>query len=460
MATRAFGIWVSFTFGIADAIRGVSFADNSKYAGTGGLFRCLADGSVFPISVVNDDFCDCTDGTDEPGTSACAGHRGTLFYCPNEGSAASYLYASRVNDGICDCCDGSDEWLREEVACPNQCKEEGDVMRKEQGMREAERQRGLDIRQRLMESLIGERRNLQQDLVLYQTALVDLEAAESLAAAALESTRKDPLREHVPNSSDQRSDPAINHVALAADDASMGTSEEVVGAGVSEYAKWMEGSESSLGNTEADIVVTPKPSQAPSDKEESSSARRRRRSKNPFRLIWSQATEFVSGIARRVMRSPAERAIDRAKKAHDNALKRLEEQRRQIHDVEKRLKELTVDDDQLAYASLAGRCITNKFTEYNYEICFFKNAKQDSTPLGNWLRWESPGVALFTNGRRCPRGPPRSIRVTLRCGASEEIEDVSEPSRCAYEATIAHPAACSDVPLGADAGPRLPTEEL
>lgn len=33
--------------------------------------------------------------------------------------------SSRVNDNICDCCDGSDEWLtrnRSSVKCPNTCK--------------------------------------------------------------------------------------------------------------------------------------------------------------------------------------------------------------------------------------------------------------------------------------------------------------------------------------------------
>lgn len=32
--------------------------------------------------------------------------------------------SSRVNDNICDCCDGSDEWLtrnRSSVNCPNTC---------------------------------------------------------------------------------------------------------------------------------------------------------------------------------------------------------------------------------------------------------------------------------------------------------------------------------------------------
>jgi protein kinase C substrate 80K-H len=57
---------------------------------------------------LNDDYCDCSDGSDEPLTSACS-HllvRKETFPC-RDGSGA--IYASRIRDGIRDCADGSDE---------------------------------------------------------------------------------------------------------------------------------------------------------------------------------------------------------------------------------------------------------------------------------------------------------------------------------------------------------------
>jgi hypothetical protein len=57
---------------------------------------------------IDDNYCDCADGSDEPNTSACSNIlvQKASFLCKN-GTGA--IYASRVRDGIQDCPDGSDE---------------------------------------------------------------------------------------------------------------------------------------------------------------------------------------------------------------------------------------------------------------------------------------------------------------------------------------------------------------
>lgn len=78
---------------------------NSKFD-----FQCLNNPHL--QGVLNDDFCDCPDGSDEPLTSACShllvGLK--LFSCTGTSTGETIkLFPSRIQDGVVDCQDGSDE---------------------------------------------------------------------------------------------------------------------------------------------------------------------------------------------------------------------------------------------------------------------------------------------------------------------------------------------------------------
>jgi len=118
------------------------------------LFTCSDGlGNSMPFELVNDNYCDCVDGSDESETAACSGLESreasrhskqgsrrwfpssAVFPIPEPEVAATFactrlapgvpprrIFRGRVGDGVCDCCDGADEaHAIPSTHCPDTC---------------------------------------------------------------------------------------------------------------------------------------------------------------------------------------------------------------------------------------------------------------------------------------------------------------------------------------------------
>ncbi|KAL5606496.1 hypothetical protein BROUX41_002902 [Berkeleyomyces rouxiae] len=176
-------------------------------------FACInyPDIKINPTQV-NDNSCDCPDGSDEPGTAACAkldvlsppqplpdAASGTTqttnalpgFWCANSGHIGSYVPFMFVNDGVCDydlCCDGSEEWSGAGgVKCPNKCAEIG----KEFRAKVAEKQAALDRALKQKQEILNDAQKLRLEITQRIAALQQELKSEEQKRDELEQKRND-----------------------------------------------------------------------------------------------------------------------------------------------------------------------------------------------------------------------------------------------------------------------------
>ncbi|RYO78736.1 hypothetical protein DL766_000557 [Monosporascus sp. MC13-8B] len=165
-------------------------------------FTCIGHPSItIPSSRVNDNSCDCPDGSDEPGTAACAyidplsppqplpaslsGTTNTSnalpgFWCENKGHIGAYVPFFYVNDGVCDydlCCDGTEEYGNKGgVTCENRCDEIGKEWRRVEKERKEKAERANKRRRTVVKEAKQLRRNVEAKIGSLENEIKELEA--------------------------------------------------------------------------------------------------------------------------------------------------------------------------------------------------------------------------------------------------------------------------------------------
>ncbi|XP_039810295.1 glucosidase 2 subunit beta-like isoform X2 [Panicum virgatum] len=520
----------------------------------GGVIKCRDGSGKFSRDQLNDDFCDCPDGTDEPGTSACPEGK---FYCKNAGHTPITIFSSRVNDGICDCCDGSDEY-DSNVTCKNTCWEAGKVARDKLKKKIATYKSGVVIRKQEVErakeafakdetelaKLKGEEKLLQGlvDKLKEQKKLIEKaeeeerlrkekeekrikEEAEKKATVekeAQDASQEADSKETVPPVQEDESKVGEQHDGHATDhdnhvpesrisveqetssDNPEGLSREELGRMVA--SRWTGESVNEVSKDDKkgheDVHEIPEPAEEASEDEleipepaeesyggyhseveddrhkyddeefnesedeyadehvESYKSDDDQKGGHHSDLTATGHSSWMDKIQQTVQnvlqkfnffKTPVDLSeASRVRKEYDDASSKLSKIQSKISTLTEKLKHDFGKDKE--FYSFYDQCFESKEGKYTYKVCAYKKATQaeghSSTNLGCWDKFEeSYRVMQFSNGDRCWNGPDRSLKVRLRCGLSNELNDVDEPSRCEYVAVLSTPALCVEEKL-------------
>ncbi|KAJ8416434.1 hypothetical protein AAFF_G00357220 [Aldrovandia affinis] len=416
-------------------IRGISLAYRRFYKEKKS-FLCIDGSKLIPFERVNDDYCDCLDGSDEPGTAACTNGR---FYCINHGFRPHYIQSSRVNDGICDCCDASDEY-NSRMRCLNTCRDLGQRERAEVEDQIRAVNEGLHLKRQLIKEGI----NIWQEK---QSQLRDLQRVAKELRTKLEAHRKRKLNAEglmgllkpkgdVAGKKKGRESPADVFQELDFNKDDSVTVDEV-------QANIVNRGDEERGLTEEEAVAL--------------LGGHRQADLSLFReTLWKNLKSDDGVKMKADPRSDEDPSIN-AEESAAASLKTIEEAyenvRMEIRDLEESLSTDYGTDKEFMY--LQSQCFELTVYEYTYVLCPFNQVTQKSSTgtevsLGKWLSWTGRpgnhyGRMQFDRGEPCWQGPARSTLVTLTCGTETALRSVKEPSKCQYIMELQTPVACQQL---------------
>lgn len=466
-------------------------------------FTCLDGSLTIPFLQVNDDYCDCPDGTDEPGTSACP--QG-MFYCTNAGHRPLNIPSSRVNDGICDCCDASDEYAFPNSKCVNNCNELGRSARIEAQKKAQLLKLGAQIRAELSQKGVLLKQEKKEKLVLLNKDKTAAELIknekesikkeiEDLENQALEQYRI--LEEEQKRQKQEEENLKFKQEALDAfklfdsnEDDKLDISElqtrptfdrDRDGVITDEEAKYFLDDHTELNFDDFFNVAWPKikpfhmlnagmfkpPREATEAEEMTEDDEQIEEPDTHDDVEHEDGHEEEEDTQPETEAEPTEEPEPKIE--YDEETKKLIEQaneaRTSFENAERSLKDLqneikSIEDSlekdygpEEEFATLDGQCFEYTDREYVYKLCPFDQVTQQpksggsDTRLGTWGSWvgqeDKYDTMLYEHGASCWNGPQRNTHVRITCGSENIVTSVSEPNRCEYVFEFTSPAACN-----------------
>lgn len=485
-------------------IRGIPISKSSFYPPEKD-FQCFDGSLLVPFSYVNDDYCDCADGSDEPGTPACDN---AYFYCENSGHKSRYIPSTWVNDGVCDCCDASDEYASGKE-CVENCNElEREARLEQQKAKELIREgskiraemvsKGKRMRSDYLSRIVKLRADYEEAQMIKKEKELLKNQAEERENSALEKYKAAEPEQPAPEEGDEeeelRETEAEDYFKLLDSDES-GTvtvaelqtrsvfDKDRDGAVSEEEAAYFLNNHKEInmqefmdtawhnikpflmvaqglfkpGNQKEETETTESSEETPEEdpeKEEEEGAEEEdtaaEEEEKPTEQPPVQYDEETQGLV--------DEATSARERFHE-AEKAVSDLQTEIRKLEDKLDRDYGSDEE--FASLDGECFEYTDLEYIYALCMFEKATQraksggNDINLGHWREWVGPEEQKYSRmkydrGLACWNGPERSATVTLTCGKENKLVSVTEPSRCEYAMEFATPALCKLTAESAD----------